>query len=377
VWVGPTASYNEFESLARLILTMVAEAIATGVTSPALGVLATRQSNLSGVNSAFAITTSLPDDLSPDCAPEMRDAARLLEGAELEVYGKPNGPDFQVEVGLGGKIGGTLGCNVSADKGRVQLTFGIHGTPTDGQLVRPVLNALKFTELVTVHYESGHTVTEAAAWSHPLGMADFPNWEWHDFTGWDVTAEKPAKTPEEIHARIGEAGDRSLFSWVAGQLNTGFLTCDDGSGEVADFVHLDHDEALTLIHVKAAGSAHPSRRIAVQRFEGVVSQALKNVAYLDTDSLTQALASKRQYGVACWLDGERTADRSEMLDYLAVRSRRARSRVIVLQPHVRQADHEKSWAQRAGKVRLLDALLNGARGTVTGLGAEFEVWGSA
>jgi hypothetical protein len=33
----------------------------------------------------------------------------------------------------------------------------------------------------------------------------------------------------------------------------GWLICDDGAGEVADFVHLALNGDLTVIHVKAAG----------------------------------------------------------------------------------------------------------------------------
>jgi len=40
------------------------------------------------------------------------------------------------------------------------------------------------------------------------------------------------------------------FAWVVEKVGPGWLTCDDGSGEVADFVHIAPDETLTLLHVK-------------------------------------------------------------------------------------------------------------------------------
>jgi hypothetical protein len=67
-------------------------------------------------------------------------------------------------------------------------------------------------------------------------------------SGYRVDKEKPnGRTPEEIHAAIGENGDDSLFAWVVQAYRSGTLLCDDGPGEVADFLHIDDNGTLSLI----------------------------------------------------------------------------------------------------------------------------------
>lgn len=379
-WVKQSSDFTEFVTLASSILRMVATAVARGPAASPLPWLATRLPNLTGVERAYALLASSADEISggTGATDDARAAAALLEDAELHV--RPAGPstaDFLVDVGLRGQIGGTLECSVSLPDAKLRLAFGFHGKPSDPALVRPVLEALEFTELLTVYYESGHALTGDAVWSSTLAKSAFPEWEWRDFDHYDVTTEKPGSgQPDDVHALTGSPGERSLFSWAAATFSSGYLTCDDGSGEVADFVHLDHDETLSLVHIKAASSSSSRRRIAVQRFEVVVGQAVKNAVYLDTNNLASALGRPRITQPACWLDGVRTADRSEMLEYLAVVSARAARRIIVVQPHVTKGAYETSWASASMPVRLLDTLLNSARAAITGVGAELQVWGA-
>jgi len=379
-WVKQSSDFAEFLAVASSILRMVATAVARGPAASPLPWLATRLPNLTGVERAYALLASSADEVGAGtgASDDARAAAALLEDAELHVRSAgPSTASFLVDVGLRGQVGGTLECSVSLPDGKLRLAFGYHGQPSDPALVRPVLEALEFTELLTVYYESGHALTSDAVWSSTLAESGFPEWRWRDFNQYDVTTEKPGSgQPDDVHSLTGSPGERSLFSWAAATFSSGYLTCDDGSGEVADFVHLDHDETLSLVHIKAASSSSSRRRIAVQRFEVVVGQAVKNVAYLDMGNLASALGRPRVAQPACWLDGVRTADRSEMLEFLSVRSPRAAKRIIVVQPHVTRGVYEASWANSSMPVRLLDTLLNSARGSVTGVGAELQVWGA-
>lgn len=379
IWIKQSSDFAEFVALTHSILVLVAAAVARGPSGSPLPWLATRLPNLAGVQGAYALLASSADEVGggTGSTDDARAAAMLLEDAELHVHPVGSTADFLLDVGLRGKIGGTLRCSVSLQDARLRLAFGFQGQPSDVAIVRPVLDALKFTDLLTVYYESGHALTSDAVWSSTLAASGFPAWGWHDFNSYDITAEKPGDgQPSEVHVLTGSPGETSLFSWVAREFSSGYLTCDDGPGEVADFVHLDHDETLSLIHIKAASSSSVRRSVAVQRFEVVVSQAVKNVAYLDTGNLSRALDRPRDARPACWLDGARTADRSEMLEYLAVRSARAVKRIIVVQPHVSKGAYEESWASGSMPVRLLDTLLNSARGAITGVGAELQVWGA-
>ncbi|MDO8107066.1 hypothetical protein Q6348_07625 [Isoptericola sp. b441] len=380
VWVKQSADFHEFLSLARSILRLVADAVARGPTTSPLPWLATRLSDLSGIERAYALVASPADDVvgGTGASSGARAAASVLDDAELHV--RPLGPatpDFLVDVGLHGRVGGTLRCSVSIRDAKVHLAFGFEGEPPDITIVRPVLDALEYTELLTVYYESGHALTSDAVWSSSLAESRFPAWEWMEFDGFNITREKPGSgQPDDVHSLTGSPGETSLFTWVVRALDSGYLTCDDGPGEVADFVHLANDETLSLIHVKAASSDRSGRGIAVQRFEVVVGQAVKNIAYLDPDKLIEALNRPRIAQPACWLDGARVPGRSEMLEFLGARSAHAPKRIIVVQPHVTMRAHEAAWMSSAMPVRLLDTLLNAARGSITGVGAEFHVWGA-
>lgn len=72
-----------------------------------------------------------------------------------------------------------------------------------------------------------------------------------------------------VHAAIGRDGGNSLFAWVVDHYADGWLTCDDGQGEVADFVHLSPEGDLTLIHIKKAGSLN--RRMSAGPYEEVTA----------------------------------------------------------------------------------------------------------
>lgn len=160
----------------------------------------------------------------------------------------------------------------------------------------------------------------------------------------------------------------------------GWLTCDDGPGEIADFVRYEGNGAVSFIHVKAATSASPKRPVKVTSFEVVTSQATKNLPYLDITTLTDKLANPGTPGPACWYNGTRVADRSEMIDYLKERPAQAPWRVIIIQPQMTKHRYEHGAALPESiertLLKLLETMLHSARGTVTGLGAELDVVGS-
>lgn len=83
-------------------------------------------------------------------------------------------------------------------------------------------------------------------------------------------------------------GDTSLFAWVVDQCRSGWLLCDDGNGEVADFLHLTGGGQLTAIHVKASGSTSTGRQISLVPFEQPVSQATKNKGLMEREPLGAA-----------------------------------------------------------------------------------------
>jgi hypothetical protein len=163
-----------------------------------------------------------------------------------------------------------------------------------------------------------------------------------------------------------------LFAWVVKRYSKDWLFCDDGAGEVADFLHLAEDGTLTVIHVKAANSLKPGRRIAVTRFEQVVSQAEKNSGFLmDNEALAERLSAPRAVKAATWYDGRRAAP-AEFVEALRTRKRLDKTYVVIVQPHVLSAVHASARAaiddgrptHDSYSLMLLDDLLHSTRQTI-------------
>src|SRR5262249_53911917 len=137
-----------------------------------------------------------------------------------------------------------------------------------------VLSMVRDPEILTVYFDSGHTVQSRQTFSVRYRDFPFDGWAWVDFgTSWDVEQEKPpAGVP------VGSSGDPSLFSWLSQKWphgaglegGRGWLACDDRPGETADFLHIDESgdvPILTLIHAKGAKSSSNSRGLAVVPYE--------------------------------------------------------------------------------------------------------------
>ncbi|MBB2506311.1 hypothetical protein [Amycolatopsis echigonensis] len=108
---------------------------------------------------------------------------------------------------------------------------------------RRVLDAVESSELLSVYYESGHVYSGGRICKRKSRVVPFQNWRFMDFQNTKVDQEKPfgLLSSTEIHHRIGADGDNSLFHWVSRHYNDGWLICDDGAGEIADFLHIGPD----------------------------------------------------------------------------------------------------------------------------------------
>lgn len=392
VWNRQSQDFNEFLAASIEALELIEETIASGAPlDRPFPILAVESHDLSEVHGAYDILTLTPDDLptSTDVTDEMIDAADVLQHATLKVIGSATAADFKLEAGLDGSVGGVLHATVRMSGDDVVFNFGYdYGTePTDPASVRRILDALGNDDLFAVYYDSGHVVSPHGIGRRNINPAPFGNWHFLDFSGFDITAEKPGKTPSEIHSTIGAGNDRSLFGWVAHHYSSGWLICDDGPGEVADFVHISPDGVLSLIHVKAAHSASPLRGISVSAFEVVAGQAAKNSRYLvDLDSLSETLMIPHTHERAAWIDGKRVPDRTEFLAMIGGLMPSDKRQVVIVQPHVSEEIYNRIRARDASKtiwrardlLRLnsLETLLHTTRGAAVALSAELQVIGS-
>jgi hypothetical protein len=390
MWLGQTEDFSQFMTFAIAALNLLEDTRANGdLLARPFPILAEESHDLTQVHGAFDIATLTPDDIPirSDVSDEVIRAAEILERATFNVIASPRSADFQFEVGLDGSMDGRVDATVRMQGDRVIFSFGPGDRITNPGRVRAIIDALNAGEdLFCVYYDSGHVV-----WPHGIGRRNvnpmpFANWRFLDFSGFDISTEKPSRVPAEIHALTGCASDTSLFGWTARHYSTGVLICDDGPGEVADFLHISEDSMLSLIHVKSADSAGPSRGIAVTPFEVVAGQAVKNSRLLiEPDQLLELVDMPHGSQRASWVDGKRVPGRSEFLarlDGLPLDKRQ----IVIVQPHVSEATYQRirpskgsgkrATPQEQFRLRMLETLLITARASIVALGADLHVIGS-
>lgn len=391
IWHQQPVTPDVFFANVADVLTLIEEVAERGISlDNPYPVLCTQEQDLAEVWGAFDISTLPRSDIEArgDVDDDLLEAADLLEHAFIDVRAIGKSSSFYVDVGEYGAISGTLSGRIHVGSKSLSLRFGFHGEPTNLAPVRRILDALNryADDLVTVYYESGHTALMKSVYKQHRSAVVFPNWIWGDFEGFDISKEKPSvRSPQEIHDVTGSAADDSLFSWVVRNFNDGWLTCDDGSGEVADFVYLSNDGVLSLLHVKGAKLNHRNRKVAVGPYEVVISQAEKNVRYLTVDTLIKRLSQCPVERPASWRFGERVDDRAELIEMLGTLDPRARTKVVVVQPHmskrlydraVRRTEDEIAASADTLRTELLEALLNIAHAGIVGSGSDLYVIGS-
>ncbi|RJO74932.1 hypothetical protein D5S18_16100 [Nocardia panacis] len=390
VWSSRRLEFADFVQAVGELVRMIEKQMANGSTgSSVLSRLAQPVADTTGIYGAFEMVPAL--DEPPDAAEPDRGnaaAAAALEYAAFVVIGRPDTVDFIVETGVDGTIGGSLTVSPRQEGDRYTLAVGyVPGVqPIREDLVIPVKNALHNSGLVRVYYRSGHMFFDGNFYKHEIPDVHFPKWEWGDFDGYLIDREKPdTRKRQEIHDRIGQ-GDRSLFTWVSRNFADGWLTCDDGSREAADFIHIDNNGRLRLIHIKGAENASPRRGIAVTPYEVVVSQALKNLIYTDVERLRRHLEHPGVERPATWNNGVRADDRSELLDMLDSRRPTDGFEIVIVQPHLSRARYDAhvglpcdaSAADDTFRLRLLERLLHHARrDAINGVCEELVVIASA
>ena len=252
---------------------------------------------------------------------------------------------------------------------------------------------------LTIYFESGHTFARGRMFLTEFRDAQFDDWRWVDMgaDSTEIDKEKPYLGTRFDVTAIGSKEDMSLFGLVARHWPKlekrgnprGWLACDDGSMESADFIHLDETldpPKLTLIHVKGSGSTKINRQVSVSDYEVVVGQAIKNLRHVDRKLLRKKLErnGKGKLKDAVWHNGHRKKNRDGIIQALEEASSRLKKKVVILQPRVRKSEYDELREMlktgtgpegRKHRLRQLDALLLSARANCLGLGAEFAVIG--
>ncbi len=235
-----------------------------------------------------------------------------------------------------------------------------------------------------VWFSSGHTLGEQSIFGVRFRDMAFHH-TWADFKNFDVSKEKPE--PLEV-ACIGTQD--SLFCWVRQQWRrdltapaaaVGWLACNDGSMEIADFIHFDIVAGvpeLTLIHVKASGNTRINRPLAISDYEIVTSQAVKNLRFLDLQNTVaefcQFLSTRLMNAV--WHAGA-VSTRAAMFAAMQACGTNFHRRIVIVQPRTTKTALDAARAATTGRskriAQQLDALLLGAPASCQSLGADFVV----
>ena len=381
VWVSRPATWNDF--------VLQVEALLKHISAPRSAVtiydfLSQSVSDLTSLADAYDVSV-LPAAIleeGVDSTPEQRDEAfRWAYETDYRVIAG-TGANLSIEVGRKTLRLGMLHLKVDmTNEGRVRITPA--WSPLDSALDADRASCARFladAEQVKIYYDSGHTIADGYCFA--TGFTDhLLNWEFKDFTGYRVGEEKPGLSAgTKLADAIGTATDQSLFAFVQKRLCTdGWLACDDGAMELADFVHLSKAGQITLIHVKGASSSKPSRKVSVSDYELVVSQGVKNIRHLDRDKLAEVMerGSGKDISRAVWHDGVRQPNRNGMIDALRKLPRSATRKLLILLPRLTRKEYDICIGKGAAKSRVqrfrqLNALMLAARISVLGVGAEFE-----
>lgn len=403
LWIGPTKSWDDFTGLIDAIFARAAKHMdEKGRSDRPLPVLASPSVDLKGIEQPYDIAFIVPEQAEDGNGAEVDGELRWLQQfgdtARFEITAAAGSPNFEADV-------------FWADAKLGRLAFDFELTPrsdvrlksrkVDGfdgnEIEKALLKICEAPENLTIYFDTGHTYSRGLFFETRFRDARFEDWEWVRMDR-DKTLfknEKPLDGRRFAVENVGKVDDKSLFGLVARHWPnldargnpTGWLVCDDGAMESADFIHLDETRnppELTLIHVKGSGSANTKRDLSVSDYEVVVGQAVKNLRHIDRGLLAAKLAANAT-GVlkdAVWYNGERQKDRKALLQVLKGIGSNLKTKVVVFQPRVRRSvsndirkrmDDSKQPNAAVRRMQQLDALLLGARADCFSLGASFAV----
>lgn len=391
LWLNRPKTWANFVADTEILLD-VAAAVAANPPTIRFPFLAQTENSLTSVSDAYAIAVVPPELLAEDTDLVVKQcAARWAYGTEFAVT-TCSGPNLTATVTFETIPLGTLSITPTLSRHRVTLGLAWNAQPPAGAAGRAEFDAMiKDHDWLKIYYGSGHTISGSRCFRSSYTDQWFPNWKFKNLTNYIVTQEKPAiLAGRTLAGSIGQpkatgGHDDSLFGYCHDTFKTGWLACDDGSMELADFVHIDNTTNLvTLIHAKGAGCARTNREVSASKYEVVTSQAVKNLRHLERQSLANALNAGRNHLIAdaVWHNGTIQADRSGLIAKVQGLPDNYLKRVVILQPQLTQAEHDdcksgQATPQRILKMKQLNTLLLAARLSANAVGAELEVWGES
>jgi len=388
LWTGVSPSWKAFRETVEILFEALGKVTAPSVNP--LPVLATEVDDPTSIKEPYDAAVIPPELIELPHGDQQREEADRWSRLRFAITAT-SGTDFTAELYLNEngaeKAIGTVEAifDLAGSHARPKLK----GKPAKGtdEILKAALGAISsHPAWLKVWYDTGHVIADGAVFLPRYRDFAFTGYEWRDFKGFNVQREKPSPLDAKT---IG--GQDSLFCWVhkhwrmPGHKPTapqGWLACDDGSMEIADFVNVDcAAKVIALIHAKASHSAATDREVSVSDYEIVVGQAVKNIRYCDSCNLTRGLKdglAKKMNG-ATWSDGKYIGNRKPMLQALDKMGADYRRVVVILQPRATwsamQAARAKPTSQAFRRVQQLDTLLLSAQSNCQAVGAQLIVIG--
>lgn len=418
VWSSTTKSWENFSYRVMEILDDLNKCDQDQETEAPISILSYPINSLSDVKEPYEFAIADSEVFAQD---DDSRAARLVRLIESEYSYELDVSDFsgaiRIRVFFNGASCGEVEISYSIKDYRVKLKRSLLTEHRNNKELKKFCQIFGYEELIKIWFESAHTMLNGMVFKTELKDLPFEGFLWADFGERAQTLrsiqsaiyrEKPTRinsNGKPVYDPKGIGHSNSLFCWIKNNWNSlwndnesffssvnekpkGWLYCDDGSGEKADFIHIgefDGRKVVTFIHAKAAkkgarGEVNNNRGISVGAHDIVVNQAVKNLRHCDRKNLANAIEEqiKNSQVRKVWLDGELIEGGDEGMHAFKKEVRSLPishdKRVVVIQPHTRRGVYENQSTTRA-KLQL-DTILLSARRACASHGAEFYVVGT-
>lgn len=381
IWIDRAESWADFTTRIEVVIDRLAGAPPA---RPRFDALARPIADLTPVSDAYALSLLSPLLFADGQATPQQLAMATKWADEAEFVVRPGaGAAFDADVSVAGVDLGTLSLAPVMRNETVELTSTWSRVGPGAQADRDECDLhIADRQWPKVHYESGHAIALGRCFESGHQSRRF-DWSFQDLTGWTVTQEKPtALAVGGLAAAVAAGGGTSLFGYViARYAAAGHLACDDGSMEMADFVHIADNDLVTLIHIKGSKTAAAGRQVSVANYEVVVGQAVKNLRNLERRTLEEMLRGGAHHAMAAvnWHNGILVPNRNAVIARAARLPADYPRRVVVLQPQLTEREEAASRAAGAARgrqirMKQLDTLMLAARLSCAAVGAEFRGW---
>jgi len=391
IWIGPSDDWSDFINLQAELLRRISQTTQTN--SAPIHTLSYPVNSFTSVNNPFDFmviekealqspsdrTNNLLDEIHSDYFYELNSNIHTSSEVTIKVFESS------------GNECGEIVISPNVQKSKVKFSTVLVSRPGKKGKLENFNRIFSYPDLIKIWYESGHVISDKKLFQSSYRDVGFDDFIWEDFSGFDITKEKPLDNLGNVLLNsIGLSGQNSLFCWVkkkwpkhlfnnipylSSSISNAWLICDDGANEKADFISvfdLNGQWHLTLIHVKAAKKCNilSQRQISVGAHDIVLSQAIKNIRYLDRTNLQTAIRNSVRTQTQIW-QGRVKKQQVDFVNYFNQAPNNINIHVVVVQPHTRKTYYNSNSSLNSK--HQLNTLLQNTKGVLNSMGATFHI----